>query len=186
MKGLMKAAFYDPNPVIMLEHKGLYWSKVQGTDAAKTREPSRDYIIPLGKARQVLSASVTNRKMGKSCAVITYGMGVHWVLSASSRFPEQLDLLDLRTLYPLDEEMIFETVRSSGRCLVITEEQEYNSFAEALAGRIMRNCFRWLEAPVEVIGALNVPAIPMNILLEEAVLPGPEKIAGRLEKLLSD
>jgi 2-oxoisovalerate dehydrogenase E1 component len=185
MKGLMKAAFYDPNPVIMLEHKGLYWSKVQGTEAAKTREPSRDYIIPLGKARQVISASAINRKMGKSCAVITYGMGVHWMLSVSARFSEQLDLLDLRTLYPLDEEMIFETVRSCGRCLVITEEQEYNSFAEALAGRIMRNCFQWLEAPIEVIGALNVPAIPMNILLEEAVLPGPEKIASRLEKLLS-
>ena len=73
MKGLMKAAFYDPNPVVMLEHKGLYWSKVPGTEEAKTTEPSRDYIIPLGKANVILSASAQMRKDGRTCVIITYG-----------------------------------------------------------------------------------------------------------------
>lgn len=185
MKGLMKAAFYDPNPVIMLEHKGLYWGKVPGTDAARSPEPSNDYIIPLGKARQILSSSPQHRNAGSSCAVITYGMGIHWVLGLASQFEGQLELIDLRTLFPLDEEMVFEAVRNNGKCLIITEEQQYNSFAEALGGRISNACFRWLEMPVEVIGARNVPAIPMNIALEKAVLPNSAKIAERLNRLLS-
>src|SRR5205085_7148996 len=82
MKGLMKAAFLDPNPVIMLEHKGLYWSKVPGTDDARTIEPSRDYIIPLGKANIILNADQSKIKEGETCVVITYGMGVYWAKEA--------------------------------------------------------------------------------------------------------
>ena len=74
----------------------------------------------------------------------------------------------------LDEELIFERVKLHGKCLVLTEEQQNNSFAEALAGRISKNCFQFLDAPVEVLGALNVPAVPMNIGLEKAVLPDAE------------
>ena len=122
MKGLMKAAFLDPNPVIMLEHKGLYWSKVPGTEEAKTTEPSRDYIIPLGKASIVLPASETAIDNGESVAVITYGMGVYWALAAAKNLPGQIEILDLRCLFPLDEELVFETVRRHGKCLVLTEE----------------------------------------------------------------
>src|SRR5205085_10485156 len=82
MKGLMKAAFLDPNPVVMLEHKGLYWSKVPGTEAAKTIEPSSDYILPLGLGKVVLAANEGLVKDGNSCCVITYGMGVHWATAA--------------------------------------------------------------------------------------------------------
>ena len=184
MKGLMKAAFYDPNPVVMLEHKGLYWSKVPGTDEAKTKEPSRDYIIPLGKANVILKASEEMRKAAKSCVVVTYGMGVYWSKAASKKFPGQVEIIDLRTLFPLDEELIFSTVKQHGKCLVLTEEQQNNSFAEALASRISKECFQWLEAPVEVLGALNVPAIPMNIALEKAVLPNEEKVVEVISSLL--
>jgi 2-oxoisovalerate dehydrogenase E1 component len=184
MKGLMKAAYYDPNPVVMLEHKGLYWSKVPGTEDAKTHEPSKDYIIPLGKARIVIEADKKNIDDGESCVVITYGMGVYWAKAASSKLAGQVEIVDLRTLFPLDEELIYERVKLHGKCLVLTEEQQNNSFAEALAGRIAKNCFRYLDAPPEVLGAINVPAVPMNRGLEKAVLPDAEKLVKRLEYLL--
>ncbi len=184
MKGLMKAAFYDPNPVVMLEHKGLYWSKVPGTEAAKSPEPARDYVVPLGKARVVQSADAGLVKSGETCCVITYGMGVYWARAASAAFPGKVDIIDLRTLYPLDEALVMETVKKHGKCLVLTEEQQTNSFAEALAGRIQKKCFRWLDAPVEVLGALDLPAVPINIGLEGEMLPDAEKVKAKLRSLL--
>lgn len=184
MKGLMKAAFLDPNPVVMLEHKGLYWSKVPGTEDAKTIEPSRDYVLPLGKAALVIQAEKEMIAAGESCCIVTYGMGVYWARSAAKNFRGQLDIIDLRTLYPLDENLIFERVKKHGKCLVLTEEQQNNSFAEALAARISRACFQWLDAPVEVMGALNVPAVPMNMMLEQAMLPNGEKVSATIKHLL--
>lgn len=185
MKGLMKAAFLDPNPVIMLEHKGLYWSKVPGTEEAKSVEPSRDYILPLGKANRLLMASPREASQGNTCCIITYGMGVYWSKAAAANFPEQIEIIDLRTLFPLDEELVFEAVKMHGKCLIVTEEQQTNSFAEALAARISHACFQWLDAPVEVIGALDLPAVPMNILLEKAMLPDAAKVSARISRLLS-
>ena len=185
MKGLMKAAFHDGNPVVMLEHKGLYWSKVPGTEEAKTIEPDRDYIIPLGKARIARHAGQARISNGESCLVITYGMGVYWAKAAAAKFNEQVEIIDLRTLYPLDEELIYERVQLHGKCLVLTEEQQRNSFAEALAGRISNTCFRYLDAPVEVLGALNLPAVAMNISLEQAMLPNAEKVASVIGKLIN-
>jgi 2-oxoisovalerate dehydrogenase E1 component len=185
MKGLMKAAYYDPNPVVMLEHKGLYWSKVPGTEDAKTPEPSKDYILPFGKANIVLQASANAIDNGESCVVITYGMGVYWAKAAAKNFHQQIEVLDLRTLYPLDEELVFERVKAHGKCLVLTEEQQNNSFAEALAGRISKNCFTSLDAAVEVVGALNLPAVPMNMGLEKAMLPDGEKVTAVLKQLLN-
>jgi 2-oxoisovalerate dehydrogenase E1 component len=183
MKGLMKAAFLDPNPVVMLEHKGLYWSKVHGTEEAKTPEPSRDYIIPLGIGRVALEAEEEHLSNGETCCVITYGMGVYWSAAAAKNFPGRIEIIDCRTLYPLDEELIFSTVMKHGKCLIVTEEQQTNSFAESLAGRISRECFQHLDAPVEVLGALDLPAVPMNMLLEAAMLPNPEKVASKLDYL---
>jgi 2-oxoisovalerate dehydrogenase E1 component len=185
MKGLMKAAYTDPNPVIMLEHKGLYWSKVPGTEDARTVEPSKDYIIPLGKGNIILQASPGSINNGESCCVITYGMGVYWAKEAAKKFPGRVEIIDLRTLFPLDEELIFNSVKQHSRCLVLTEEQQNNSFAEALGGRISKACFRYLDAPVEVLGALNLPAVPMNMELEKAMLPNAEKVTVRLKLLLS-
>lgn len=185
MKGLLKAAFLDPNPVVMLEHKGLYWNKVPGTEEAKMTEPSADYIIPLGKGNIVLQAEENSTEMGESCCVITYGMGVYWSKAAAKDYPGKVEVIDLRTLFPLDEELIFATVNRHGKCLVVTEEQQNNSFAEALAGRISKACFRSLDAPVEVIGALNLPAVPMNMVLEQAMLPSAAKVSEKLGQLLS-
>lgn len=186
MKGLMKAAYYDGNPVVMLEHKGLYWGKVSGTEDAKTVEPARDYILPLGKGAIVLEADPAWVEMGESVCVVTYGMGVYWAKQVAREFPGQVEIIDLRTLLPLDEELVFNSVRKHGRCLVLTEEQQYNSFAEALAGRISNHCFRSLDAPVQVYGTLNVPAIPLNKELEAAVLPNLEILGAKLRSLLHD
>lgn len=186
MKGLMKAAFLDPNPVVMLEHKGLYWSRVPGTEEAKAHEPSRDYLLPFGKGNVILHADQQKISAGETCCIITYGMGVYWAKAAARQYPGQVEIIDLRTLFPLDEALIFATVQQHGKCLVLTEEQQYNSFAEALAARISRHCFQWLDAPVEVLGALNLPAVPMNMALEQAMLPGAAKVASVLQSLLSD
>lgn len=184
MKGLMKAAFLDPNPVVMLEHKGLYWSKVPGTEEAKTIEPDRDYIIPLGKAQTVLPANTEQVESGESCCIITYGMGVYWSKAAAKSFPGNIEIIDLRTLFPLDEEYMFDAVKRHGKCLIVTEEQQQNSFAEALSGRISTHCFRYLDAPVAVLGSLDLPAVPMNMALEAAMLPNASKVADKLHALL--
>jgi 2-oxoisovalerate dehydrogenase E1 component len=185
MKGLMKAAYYDPNPVIMLEHKGLYWSKVPGTEDAKRVEPARDYILPFGKAAVLLEPNQQAVENGETACIITYGMGVYWAAAAAKIFPGLIEIIDLRTLFPLDEELIYTTVRKHGKCLVLTEEQQNNSFAEALAGRISKNCFSYLDAPVEVLGALDLPAVPLNMGLEAAMLPNARKVEAVLENLLS-
>jgi 2-oxoisovalerate dehydrogenase E1 component len=121
---------------------------------------------------------------GNSIAIITYGMGVYWAKSAADKFPGQVEIIDLRTIHPLDEEMIFESVNKHNRCLVVSEEPKENSFAQALAGRIQENCFSNLDAPVTVVGAENVPAIPLNSILEERYLPNAEKVAEAIENLL--
>ena len=184
MKGLMKAAFLDPNLVVMLEHKGLYWSKVPGTEDAKRPEPSADYILPLGKAAIVISANDKQVQAGNSCCIITYGMGVYWSLAAAAKFAGCVEIIDLRTLFPLDEIMIYKAVQKHGKCIIVTEEQSYNSFAEALSGRITHECFRYLDAPVEVIGSLNLPAVPMNVSLENEMLPNADKVAAVINKVL--
>lgn len=184
MKGLMKSAFYDPNPVIIFEHKGLYWSKVPGTDAAKCPEPSDDYIIPFGKGRIFQYAEKEKIDSGESLTIITYGMGVHWALNASKNFPGSVEIVDLRTLNPVDEKMMFESVKKHGKCIVLTEEKVLNSFAESLAGRISKNCFQYLDAPVEVIGSVNMPAVPLNSGLEAVMLPGVKKVSDAIENIL--
>jgi 2-oxoisovalerate dehydrogenase E1 component len=182
LKGLMKAAYYDPNPVVMLEHKGLYWSKIKGTEEAKTIEPSEDYILPLGKARLV--QEVAANKTTDTLTVITYGMGVYWAKNAAKDFEGQIEIIDLRTLAPLDEETIFNSVKKHNKCIVLTEEPYNNSFAQAIAGRISQNCFKHLDAPVVVIGSENLPAIPLNSTLEHAMLPNAEKVKIKIAELL--
>lgn len=184
MKGLLKASFYDPNPVVMLEHKGLYWSKVAGTAEAKTVEPDENYIIPLGKANVVLRADEEKIKSGDAAVVITYGMGVYWAKEAAKHFKERITIIDLRTLNPLDWTMVSQSVKEHGRALILTEEPLMNSFAESLAGRISKECFTYLDAPVWTFGAANLPAVPLNADLEKMMLPNAEKVRSEMEKLL--
>ena len=184
LKGLLKAAYHDPNPVVMLEHKGLYWSKIKGTEDAKSIEPGPDYILPFGKARIVLQADAERVARGEAAVIVTYGMGVYWAKGAAKQFPGRVTIIDLRTLVPLDEETVMNAVRSHARCLVVTEEQLTNSFAQALAGRIGDLCFTDLDAPVRTIGSVDMPAIPLNSTLEAAMIPSAEKVAVVLEELL--
>lgn len=179
LKGLLKAAFYDPNPVVCLEHKGLYWSKIPGTELAKTIEPSEDYIIPIGKARTVKEATAE-----QSIAVITYGMGVYWTLGAEKNYLGQLEIVDLRSISPMDEEAIFAAVKKCGRCLIVTEEAVSHSFAQSIAGLIAENCFEYLDAPVRVIGSIETPAIPLNSTLEATLLPNADKVSEIIEEIL--
>jgi 2-oxoisovalerate dehydrogenase E1 component len=186
MKGLMKAAYYDPNPVVMLEHKGLYWSKVPGTEDARTPEPDADYILPLGKANIVLQADEDYLEAGDTLLVITYGMGVYWAKEAAMEFPGQVEIIDLRTLAPVDEDLLTARIRLHGKCLMLTEEQISHSFVQSLAGKLTEQCFSSLDAPIQVMGALDLPAVPMNMGLEKAMLPNAQKVAERMDRILSE
>jgi 2-oxoisovalerate dehydrogenase E1 component len=183
LKGLIKAAYYDPNPVVILEHKGLYWSKVKGTDAARVNEPSEDYMLPFGKANIV--QEIWEQETAETITIITYGMGVHWALNASSDIKNQVEIIDLRTLYPLDEATIFKSVKKAKKCLVVTEEPTNNSFARSVAGLIQENCFKYLDAPVMVIGSENMPAIPLNSTLEFTMIPNVDKVRAKMDELLN-
>ncbi|MGJ8547860.1 alpha-ketoacid dehydrogenase subunit alpha/beta [Winogradskyella wichelsiae] len=185
LKGLMKAAYYDPNPVVILEHKGLYWSKVPGTKGATSVEPSEDYVLPFGKA-WVLQ-EIWKQENEETLTIVTYGMGVHWAMNASEELgmQDQIEVIDLRTLFPLDEDTIMTSVKKTGKCLVVTEEPSNNSFARALSGKIQEECFKYLDAPVMTIGSENMPAIPLNSTLEQTMIPSTEKVKAKIEKLLN-
>lgn len=185
LKGLMKAAYYDPNPVVILEHKGLYWSKVPGTKGATSIEPSEDYVLPFGKA-WVLQ-EIWKQEDVETLTIVTYGMGVHWAYNASGELGmrDQIEIIDLRTLFPLDEATIMKSVKKTGKCLVVTEEPANNSFARALAGKIQEECFKYLDAPVMTIGSENMPAIPLNSTLEETMIPSTEKVKAKIKNLLA-
>jgi 2-oxoisovalerate dehydrogenase E1 component len=182
LKGLMKSAFEDPNPVVILEHKGLYWSKIKGTIGAKTVEPAKDYIIPFGKGRVVLEASA---KKEKTACIITYGMGVYWSLEAEKEFSGKIEIIDLRTLQPWDKDLVMKTVSKHGRALLLTEEPSSNTFANSISGEIQRQCFEKLDAPILVLGSEETPAIPLNKTLEATLLPNSDKVIKSLEFLLN-
>ena len=183
LKGLLKAAVADPNPVVVLEHKGLYWSKVPGTEAAKTVEPDEEYRLPLGLARVVQTAD--GDPQASKLSIVTYGRGVHWALAASRKWPGQVEIVDLRSIVPLDRETVLASVRRCHRCLVLTEEPPTGSLAQAVAGMISEAAFESLDAPVRCLGSMEVPAIPLNETLEAAVLPNAEKVAAACRALLS-
>ena len=185
LKGLMKAAFYDPNPVVMLEHKGLYWSKIPGTEGAMSIEPDEDYVIPFGKARVVQEADQTAIEKGESCVVITYGRGVYWTLEASKSFEGKVEILDLRTLNPLDTDKINEVAKTHGKVMLVTEESTEASFTLGLAGRIQRDNFKFLDAPISIVGSVDTPAIPLNSTLEAALLTNSEKVRTALGDLFN-
>ena len=185
LKGLMKAAYYDPNPVVIFEHKGLYWSKVRGTEGARTVEPDEDYIIPFGKARIALAADHNLVKKGETLGVITYGMGVYWASNAAEQYRGRVEVLDLRTLYPLDEQAMYDLAQRHGKVLVITEEPVNNTFAQSLAARISERCFQWLDAPFRTIGAANMPAVPLNSTLEGEMILTIEKVEKVLREVLA-
>jgi 2-oxoisovalerate dehydrogenase E1 component len=185
LKGLMKAAFYDPNPVVMLEHKGLYWSKIPGTEGAMSIEPDEDYIIPFGKGRIVQYADENAISNGESVVIITYGRGIYWSIEASKDFKEKVEIFDLRTLNPIDFEMINTLSRKHNKIMLVTEESVEASFTLGLAGRIQRDNFEFLDAPISIVGSVDTPAIPLNSILEAELLTNAVKVENELIKLLN-
>jgi 2-oxoisovalerate dehydrogenase E1 component len=185
LKGLMKSAYYDPNPVVIFEHKGLYWSKIKGTEGAITVEPDENYVIPFGKARTVIEANSEKIGNGESAVIITYGRGVYWSLEAAKQFEGQIEIIDLRTLNPLDEEAMYSATKRHNKVMLVTEESIENSFTLGLAARIQKNCFEDLDAPIEIVGSVDTPAIPLNSILEATLLPNGDKVAEALKSLLN-
>lgn len=185
LKGLLKAAFYDPNPVVILEHKGLYWSKIPGTEGAMSIEPSSDYVVPIGKARIVQEATSAHCQKGNSIGIITYGRGVYWSLEAAAAFEGQVEILDLRSINPLDMDAMTALCERHGKILLVTEETTENSFTLAIAGRLQQSCFKHLDAPIEIVASIDAPAIPLNSSLEAAMLPNAQKVSAAISKLLN-
>jgi 2-oxoisovalerate dehydrogenase E1 component len=163
-KGLLNESINDPNPVLFFEHKQLYRSVHQEV-------PTDYYTIPLGKAALL--------KEGNQVTIIAYGASVHWALETLSNNPEiSADLLDLRTIQPLDTEAIYASVRKTGRAIVYQEDSIFGGIASDISALLMENCFNYLDAPVKRVASLDSP-IPFTKALEDQYLP-----KGRFEKEL--
>lgn len=155
-KGLLNTAINDPNPVLFFEHKGLYRS-------IKGDVPTDYYTVPFGKAKLL--------KEGKALTVVTYGAGVHWALEVLEKHPEiDVDVLDLRTLQPLDTESIYNSVKKTGKLIILQEDTLFGGIASDIAAMVMENCFEYLDAPVKRVGSLETP-VPFAKSLETNYLP---------------
>ena len=142
-------------------------------------------LVPFGKARMVLEAAEGARERGETALVITYGMGVYWALEAAKSLEGRVSVLDLRTLSPWDKAEVMKQARMHGRVLVLTEEPSSPSFAQSVQGAIQEECFEALDAPVKLLGAENMPAIPLNSTLEKTMLPNELKVNELLTQLLT-
>ncbi len=167
-KGLLNTAFNDPNPVLFFEHKGLYRN-------IRQEVPVDYYTLPFGKASIL--------KKGEEISIITYGAGVHWALETLDEMEyNNADLIDLRSLQPLDLESIFQSVRKTGKCIILTEDSQFGSFASEVAAQISENCFEHLDAPVVRVGSMDTP-IPFAENLEKQYLP-KERFREKLKDLI--
>lgn len=155
-KGLLNTAINDPNPVMFFEHKQLYRSVYQDV-------PKDYYTIPFGKASLI--------KVGNQVTIISFGAGVHWAMDTLNKNPEiAADLIDLRTLQPLDSQTIFESIKKTGRCIILQEDSMFGGIASDISALIMENCFKYLDAPVKRVASLETP-IPFVKALEDQYLP---------------
>jgi len=155
-KGLLNTAINDPNPVMFFEHKQLYRSVYQDV-------PKDYYTIPFGKAAVL--------KEGSEVTIISFGAGVHWALETLTKNPEiSADLIDLRTLQPLDTETIFASVKNTNKCIILQEDTLFGGISSDISALIMENCFEYLDAPVRRVGSLE-SAIPFVKTLEDQYLP---------------
>jgi 2-oxoisovalerate dehydrogenase E1 component len=156
VKGLLNTAINDPNPVMFFEHKQLYRSVYQDV-------PTDYYTIPFGKASLL--------KEGSDVTIISFGAGVHWALDTLGKHPDiKADLIDLRTLQPLDTEAIFASVKKTGRAIILQEDSLFGGMSSDISALIMENCFQYLDAPVSRVGSLESP-IPFVKALEDQYLP---------------
>jgi 2-oxoisovalerate dehydrogenase E1 component len=155
-KGLLTASIEDPNPVMFFEHKGLYRS-------IKEEVPNDYYTLELGKAKLI--------REGKDITIVTYGMGVHWAMEALNENPViSADLIDLRTLVPLDKDAIFESVKKTNRVIILHEATMFNGIGGELSALITENCFEYLDAPIKRVASMDTP-VPFINQLEEQFMP---------------
>ena len=165
-KGLLKAAIRDDDPVIFEEHKGLY-------RAPYLREvlPDEDYVVPLGKARTV--------REGRDLTLVTYGMMVHRSAEAAERLADEdgvdVEIIDLRTLLPLDDDAVVESVKKTGKLLVVHEDTRTGGIAGEIAMRVSEKAFEWLDGPMLRVTAIDAP-VPYAGALEDYFLPGTDDI----------
>lgn len=165
-KGLLNTSINDPNPVLFFEHKQLYRSVYQDV-------PTDYYTIPLGKAAVL--------KEGNQVTIIAFGASVHWALDTLTNHPEiEADLIDLRTLQPLDTETIFASVKKTGKAIIFQEDTLFGGIASDISALIMEECFEYLDAPVKRVASLDSP-IPFTKALEDQFLP-----KNRFEEVLSE
>ncbi len=154
-KGLLSTAINDPNPVLFFEHKALYRSIRQDV-------PTDYYTLPFGKASLL--------KEGTDVSIITYGAAVHWVLDTLEQNPNiSADLIDLRTLQPLDKEAIINSVKKTSRAIILQEDSLFGGIASDISAMLMEDCFEYLDAPVKRLASLETP-IPFNSALEQQYL----------------
>jgi len=171
-KGLMMASMRDDDPVVFFEHKGLY-RKIKG------EVPEGEYVVPLGQARVVRS--------GADVSVICYGSAVHMALAAAETVAVEgidVEVVDIRTLVPFDEETVLESVRKTGRAIVAHEAVLTAGFGGEIAARIADKAFRYLDAPVKRVAAFDAPT-PFAPTLEQAVLPNSKIIADTIRQVRS-
>jgi 2-oxoisovalerate dehydrogenase E1 component beta subunit len=171
-KGLLKAAIRDPNPVLFFEHKYLY-RRIKG------ELPEGDWIVPLGKARVA--------REGKDLSVVTWGAMLHLALEAAGRLEADgidLEVIDLRTVKPIDEETVLASVKKTSRVIVLSEEQQTGSVAGEVAARIAERAFAWLDGPVHRLCCPDTP-VPYSPTLEDAYLPNVDKLIARVRELAS-
>jgi 2-oxoisovalerate dehydrogenase E1 component len=142
-------------------------------------------MIPIGKARIVQTASDEKRVAGESIGVITYGRGVYWSIEAAESFEGQVEILDLRSINPLDMEAMGALCERHGKILLVTEESIECTFTQGIAGRLQRSHFTSLDAPIEIVASVDTPAIPLNGALEAELLPNAAKVAEGMRKLLN-
>lgn len=165
-KGLLATAINDPNPVMFFEHKALYRSVYQDV-------PADYYTLPFGKAALL--------QEGSDVTIVTYGAGVHWALEALKPMTEvSADLLDLRTLQPLDTEAIFTSVKKTGKLLILHEDTLFGGIGSDISAMVTEHCFEYLDAPVRRVGSLETP-VPFASVLEGNYLP-----KNRFAKVLSE
>ncbi|MEC2075441.1 alpha-ketoacid dehydrogenase subunit beta [Metabacillus fastidiosus] len=170
-KGLLKAAIRDNDPVLYFEHKRAY-------RLLKGEVPEDDYIVPIGKADV--------KREGDDITVITYGLCVHYALQAAEKLAEDgisAHILDLRTVYPLDQEAIIEAASKTGKVLLITEDNKEGSVISEVAAIIAENCLFDLDAPIMRLAAPEVPAMPYAQTMEKFFMMNPEKIEAAMRKL---
>ncbi|MED3759650.1 alpha-ketoacid dehydrogenase subunit beta [Peribacillus frigoritolerans] len=173
VKGLLKAAIRDDDPVLFFEHKRAY-------RLIKEEVPDDDYVLPIGKADV--------KREGEDVTVITYGLCVHFALQAAERLASDgvsVHILDLRTVYPLDKEAIMEAASKTGKVLLITEDNKEGSIISEVSAIIAENCLFDLDAPIMRLAGPDVPAMPYSPSLEKSFMVNPEKVEKALRDLVA-